>query len=65
MKAMLRRLWFRLTKKLQLAIGEDGVASLAPATNPKSSSILRWCPKSLPVVAAQESRWWIESDEDD
>ncbi len=55
-----------LTKKFQLAIGEDGVASLAPAMNAKSSSVIRWCSKSDVVgVAAQESRWWVDSTDDD
>ena len=55
-----------LTKKFQLAIGEDGVAALAPATNTKSSSVIRWCSKSDAVgVAAQESRWWVDSSDED
>jgi hypothetical protein len=54
-----------LTKKFQLAIGEDAVAALTPATNAKSSSVIRWCSKSdLIGVAAQESRWWSDSEED-
>ena len=55
-----------LTKKFQLAIGEGGVAALAPATNTKSSSVIRWCSKSDAVgVAAQESRWWVDSSDED
>jgi hypothetical protein len=56
-----------LTKKCQLAIGEDRVAALLPATNTTSSSALRWCPNSDSVgIAALESRWWVDSsDEDD
>jgi hypothetical protein len=54
-----------LTKKFQLAIGEDAVAALAPATNAKSSSVIRWCSKSDVIgVEAQESRWWSDSEED-
>ena len=54
-----------LTKKFQLAIGEDPVAALAPATNTKSSTVIRWCAKSDVVgVEAQESRWWSDSDEE-
>jgi len=56
----------RLTKKFQLAIGEDGVAALAPATNMKSSSVIRWCSKSDVVgVAAQELRSWVDSSDED
>ena len=55
-----------LTKKFQLAIGEGGVAALAPATHAKSSSVIRWCSKSEAAgVAAQESRWWVDSSDDD
>jgi len=49
----------------ELAIGEDTVAALAPATNAKSSAVIRWCSKSDVVgVEAQESRWWSDSAED-
>jgi hypothetical protein len=54
-----------LTKKFQLAIGEDAVAALAPATNTKSSTVIRWCSKSDVVgVEALESRWWSDPEED-
>jgi hypothetical protein len=54
-----------LTKRFQLAIGEDGVAALAPATNTKPSSAIRWCSKSEVVgVAAQESRWWTDPEDE-
>lgn len=55
-----------LTKNFRLAIGEDAVASLAPATNTKASSVIRWCSKSDMVgVAAQEWRWWTDSTDED
>ena len=54
-----------LAKKFQLAIGEDAVTALAPATNAKSSTVIRWCPRSDVVgVEAQESRWWSDAEED-
>jgi len=53
-----------LTKRFQLAIGEDAVAALAPSTNVKSSSIVRWCSRSDVVgIEAQESRWWADVEE--
>jgi hypothetical protein len=56
-----------LTKKFQVAIGDNAVAALAPATQTKASSVIRWCSKSDVVgVAAQESRSWTDTvgDED-
>lgn len=54
-----------LTKKFLLAIGEDAATALAPATNVKSSTTVRWSPKSDVVgVEAQESRLWSDSEED-
>ena len=53
-----------LTRKFQLAIGEDGVAALATATNVKSSPVIRWRSGSEIVgIDAQESRWWAEMEE--
>ena len=55
-----------LTKQFQLAIGEEAVESLAPAMNTTSSSVIRWCPKSDVVgMAAQQSRWWVDSTDED
>lgn len=55
-----------LTKKFQLAVGEDAVAALTPVTNTKASSVIRWCSKSDVVgVAAREWRWWTESTDED
>lgn len=54
-----------LTKKFQLAIGEAAVAALAPATNTKSSAVIRWCPRSDVVgIEALESRWWNDAEQD-
>ena len=53
-----------LTKKFQLAIGEDGVAALATATNVKSSPVIRWRSRSEIIgIDAQESRWWADMEE--
>ena len=54
-----------LTRKFQLAIGEDAVAALAPATNVKSSTVIRWRSRSEIIgIDAQESRWWADVEED-
>ena len=55
-----------LTKRFQLAIGEEAIAALALAINTKASSVIRWRPKSDVVgIAAQESRWWTDSTDED
>ena len=54
-----------LTRKFQLAIGEDAVAALAPATNVKSSTVIRWRSRSEIIgLDARESRWWADVEED-
>jgi hypothetical protein len=55
-----------LTRKYQVAIGEEAVAALAPATSTKSSAVIRWCSRNDVVgLAAPEWRWWSDSAEDD
>lgn len=53
-----------LTKKMQLALGEQVMETLAPTANHHTSAVIRWrAHNEVAGIAAQESRWWSDVDD--